>query len=124
MTTFEPPAGLDLAPIRARAVLADQAGMGPGALWAVRASANDVPALCDEIEALRAAGLKAVAHALLAEAEAFDAKWNRPRSVASDWDRGYVAGMQRAAHDVANSIDRPEVLTEVRDETKGTSDDG
>lgn len=75
--------------------------------------------------ALRAEVLRTAARALLAEAEVYDAKWNRrPRRPAtSDWDRGYVAGMQRAAHDVANSIDRPEVLTAVRDETKGTAND-
>lgn len=94
MTTFEPPIGLDLAPIRARAVLADQAGMGPGALWVVRASARDVPGLCDEIEALRAhgAGLRA---------EGFNEA---------------VALLQAAGLKFA--------VTAVRDEAKGTADDG
>ena len=72
--------------------------------------------------ALRAEALKVAARSLLAEAEAYDAKWNRhPVPGSSDWDKGYVAGMQRAAHDVANSIDRPG-LTEVHDDEKGNSD--
>lgn len=74
--------------------------------------------------ALRAEVLKIAARALLAEAKAYEEKWLGPGHSGEHvhWDKGYVAGMQRAAHDVANSIDRPEVLTEVRDETKGTSD--
>lgn len=69
------------------------------------------------LAAVRAEALKVVARALLEQAQAYDAKWcHKPVTVGAhlDWDRGFVRGMQAAAHDVPNSIDRPSVLTEFR----------
>lgn len=63
----------------------------------------------------REEALKIAARALLGEADAYDEQWCRkPVKVQAhlDWDRGYVRGMQAAAHSVANGIDRPEWLTE------------
>ena len=53
MTTVEGPSGLDLGPVRDRSEAVDHTPLGPGALWRVRASANDVPALAAEVAALR-----------------------------------------------------------------------
>lgn len=54
---------------------------------------------------LRRDVLRAAARALLAEAKAYNDKW-RGRPTASEWDQGYVRGMESAAHSVANAIDR------------------
>jgi len=53
----------------------------------------------------RRAELRIAARALLAEANAYREKWCR-KPTASDWDKGYAAGMESAAHSVANAIDR------------------
>jgi len=55
--------------------------------------------------------LKTAARSLLAEADAYSRKWCQDPG-ASAWDKGYAVGVEAAAHTVANSIDRPERLTE------------
>jgi hypothetical protein len=56
--------------------------------------------------------LRIAARGLLFEAGAYAVKWCAKREHATDWDKGYVRGMEAAAHSVANSIDRPSVFTE------------
>jgi hypothetical protein len=68
--------------------------------------------------ALRTEVLKVAARGLLADAKRHAAMWGRGQT----WDRGFVAGMEHAAYALANSIDRPETLTEVRNDAKWTSD--
>jgi|GEM_PF-3500365 len=49
----------------------------------------------------RREALKIAARGLLADAKAHAAKWNTEK-----WDQGFVAGMEHAAHTIANSVDR------------------
>ena len=55
-------------------------------------------------ERARAETLKTAARSLTAEAEAYNAKWCLHRDEPATWDMGYVAGLTRAAHDLANGI--------------------
>lgn len=94
------------------------------------AATGDADWLHAVVDESRRLTLTIAARGLLAETRRFSEKWCVPpgatvsgrRSRATDselaasWDKGYVRGMAHAAHTLANSIDRPELLADMTPE--------